>query len=113
MIWPEDYISPRSWIEHDLTRWSVTALYVVDLRADLLDMEKRYRRRSLQLYARVLSVVAKNGRRASLKKMTSAATLTKATGVTMMPRVKMLVAKAGNQPLPCISLPRIKSLCDT
>lgn len=40
MIWPEDYISPRSWIEDDITRWSITAVYVVDLRADLLDVEK-------------------------------------------------------------------------
>ncbi len=40
MIWPDNYLSPRSWIDHDLTRWSVTALYVVDLRADVLDLEK-------------------------------------------------------------------------
>ena len=40
MIWPEDYISPRNLIDHDLTRWSVSAVYVVDLRADLLDLEK-------------------------------------------------------------------------
>ena len=39
-FWPDDYISLRSSIDHDLTRWSVTALYVVDLRADLLDVEK-------------------------------------------------------------------------
>jgi phospholipid-binding lipoprotein MlaA len=39
MIWPEDYISPRSWIDHNLTRWSVTGLYVVDIREGLLDLE--------------------------------------------------------------------------
>lgn len=40
MIWPENYISPRSLIEHDITRWSVSAVYLVDLRSDLLDVEK-------------------------------------------------------------------------
>jgi phospholipid-binding lipoprotein MlaA len=30
----------RHYIEHDLTRYSVTATYVVDLRADLLDLER-------------------------------------------------------------------------
>lgn len=40
MIWPDDYLSPRRLIEHDITRWSVTSLYVVDLRADLLEVEK-------------------------------------------------------------------------
>ncbi|MCC1497967.1 VacJ family lipoprotein [Alcanivorax sp. 1008] len=39
-IWPDNYLAPRSLIEHDLTRWSVTALYIVDLRADLLNVEK-------------------------------------------------------------------------
>lgn len=39
-LWPEDYMRPRHYIEHDLTRYSVTAVYVVDLRADLLDLEK-------------------------------------------------------------------------
>ncbi|MEE4249429.1 MAG: VacJ family lipoprotein [Alcanivoracaceae bacterium] len=39
-IWPDDYISLRSSIDHDLTRWSVSALYIVDLRADLLEVEK-------------------------------------------------------------------------
>lgn len=40
VIWPEDYMRPRHYIEHDLTRHSVTAVYVVDLRADLLEVEK-------------------------------------------------------------------------
>jgi phospholipid-binding lipoprotein MlaA len=40
MILPDDYLSPRRLIEHDITRWSVSALYVVDLRADLLEVEK-------------------------------------------------------------------------
>ena len=39
-IWPQDYMWPPHYIEHDLTRYSVTAVYVVDLRADLLDIEK-------------------------------------------------------------------------
>ncbi len=39
-IFPEDYMRPRHYIQHDLTRYSVTALYVVDLRADLLDLER-------------------------------------------------------------------------
>lgn len=39
-IWPEEYMTPRHYIEHDVTRWSVTALYAVDMRADLLDLEK-------------------------------------------------------------------------
>lgn len=39
-IWPEDYMTPRAYIEHDLTRWSITAVYAVDLRADLLDLER-------------------------------------------------------------------------
>jgi phospholipid-binding lipoprotein MlaA len=40
MIWPEDYLHPRSWIEHDMTRYSVTALYVIDIREGLLDIER-------------------------------------------------------------------------
>lgn len=39
-IWPQDYMWPPHYIEHDLTRYSVTAVYVIDLRADLLDIEK-------------------------------------------------------------------------
>ena len=39
-IWPEDYMRARHYIDHDLTRFSVTAVYVIDLRADLLDVER-------------------------------------------------------------------------
>lgn len=39
-LWPEDYMRARHYIDHDLTRWSVTAVYAIDLRADLLDLEK-------------------------------------------------------------------------
>lgn len=39
-IWPEEYLHPRHYIEHDLTRYSVTAVYAIDYRADLLDLEK-------------------------------------------------------------------------
>ena len=39
-IWPEDYLRPRHYIDHDLTRHSVTAVYIIDLRADLLDVER-------------------------------------------------------------------------
>ena len=39
-IWPEDYLRARHYIDHDLTRFSVTAVYVIDLRADLLDVER-------------------------------------------------------------------------
>ncbi|MDX1803419.1 MAG: VacJ family lipoprotein [Alcanivorax sp.] len=39
-IWPEDYMRPVHYINHTLTRWSVTAVYGVDKRADLLDLEK-------------------------------------------------------------------------
>ncbi|ERP86666.1 ABC transporter [Alcanivorax sp. P2S70] len=39
-IWPEDYMRLRHYIDHDLTRHSFTAVYVVDLRADLLDLER-------------------------------------------------------------------------
>lgn len=38
-LWPEDYMRLRHYIDHDLTRYSVTALYVIDVRADLLDLE--------------------------------------------------------------------------
>lgn len=40
VIWPEDYMRPRHYIEHDRTRFSVTATYVIDLRADLLQVEQ-------------------------------------------------------------------------
>lgn len=39
-LWPEDYMRLRHYIDHDLTRYSVTAVYALDLRADLLDLEK-------------------------------------------------------------------------
>ncbi|WP_417213888.1 VacJ family lipoprotein [Alcanivorax sp.] len=39
-ILPEDYMRLRHYIPHDLTRHSFTAVYVVDLRADLLDLER-------------------------------------------------------------------------
>lgn len=39
-LWPEDYMRLRHYIDHDLTRYSVTALYILDVRADLLDFEK-------------------------------------------------------------------------
>ena len=37
---PDDWLRARHYIDHDLTRYSVTAVYVVDLRADLLDVER-------------------------------------------------------------------------
>ena len=39
-IWPEQYMRGYHYIDHDLTRYSVVALYAVDTRADLLDLEK-------------------------------------------------------------------------
>ena len=39
-IIPEDFMRLRHYIDHDLTRHSFTAVYVVDLRADLLDLER-------------------------------------------------------------------------
>ncbi|PKM22198.1 MAG: ABC transporter [Gammaproteobacteria bacterium HGW-Gammaproteobacteria-14] len=38
-IWPEDMIALRRLIEHDITRYSVLALYIVDFREGLLDIE--------------------------------------------------------------------------
>lgn len=38
--WPDDYLSPRHYIEPDEVRWGISALYVVDYRADLLDAER-------------------------------------------------------------------------
>lgn len=37
---PDDWLRARHYIDHDPTRFSVTAVYVVDLRADLLDVER-------------------------------------------------------------------------
>ncbi|MEQ3637356.1 VacJ family lipoprotein [Alcanivorax sp.] len=39
-ILPEDYMRLRHYISHDRTRYSFTAAYVVDLRADLLGLER-------------------------------------------------------------------------
>ncbi|EKF72998.1 vacJ lipoprotein [Alcanivorax hongdengensis A-11-3] len=39
-IWPETYLRPYQYIDHDLTRFTFTVVYAVDLRADLLDLEK-------------------------------------------------------------------------
>lgn len=38
-LWPEDYMRLRHYIDHDLTRYSVTALYALDVRADILEFE--------------------------------------------------------------------------
>ncbi len=38
-LWPEDYLRAYHYIEHDLTRYSVIAVYAIDTRADLLDLE--------------------------------------------------------------------------
>lgn len=37
---PDDWLRARHYIGHDLTRHSVTAIYVLDLRADLLEVER-------------------------------------------------------------------------
>ncbi|MFP1683980.1 VacJ family lipoprotein [Alloalcanivorax sp. C16-1] len=39
-LYPRSYLWPPTYIEDDLTRYGVAALYGVDLRADLLDLEK-------------------------------------------------------------------------
>lgn len=39
VIWPEDFLRPYHYIDHTLTRYSVTAVYVLDVRADLLNFE--------------------------------------------------------------------------
>lgn len=39
-IWPEDYLRANHYITHDLTRYSVTAVYLLDFRADLLNLEQ-------------------------------------------------------------------------
>lgn len=38
-LFPEDYLRAYHYIDHDLTRYSVVAVYAIDLRADLLDFE--------------------------------------------------------------------------
>ena len=38
-MWPEDYLRAYHYIDHDLTRYSVVAVYAIDTRADLLDFE--------------------------------------------------------------------------
>jgi len=39
-LWPEDYLRAYHYIDHDLTRYSVIAVYAIDTRADLLDLEE-------------------------------------------------------------------------
>lgn len=38
-IWPGTAMRPVSYIEHDMTRWSVRAVAIVDVRADVLEIE--------------------------------------------------------------------------
>lgn len=37
---PQRYMQAYHYVEHDITRWSMTALYGLDKRADLLDLER-------------------------------------------------------------------------
>ena len=39
-IYPSSYLWPVIYLEDDLARYSLAALYGVDLRADLLDLER-------------------------------------------------------------------------